>query len=89
MYKAIKRINCNEAHYKFLIFPAQYVRETGIIKDKILVEINGEKVLLNFNLNMKKLYGLSKWFKKYDIQVGDKVIFEKKPKIHLITLEKE
>ncbi len=77
MIEIRKVITENEAWYGFLRIPGEFAKLLPIKKEKLSFIINSEVIELQYQPKYRKVYGLIKYYRKYNIITGTKMLIKK------------
>lgn len=86
--KIVRKLIEVEIRLGFLHIPAGAVDKMPDKSMKIPVVIDGQPRKLTYNAKYKRIFGLTKWYKKCKVKVGDTIILKKEKNIYHLTLSK-
>ncbi len=73
----IRKLIGVEVRLGFLYIPANAIEWMPPQSGKIMVAMPDGLNSLTYNVDYKRIFGLTKWYKKFDSKVGDEVVLEK------------
>jgi hypothetical protein len=78
-----------EIRLGFLSIPSKGVELMPSKNEKIKVNVNGKDILLSYNPEHRRIFGLTSWYRKQNAKPGDLVILTKKNDLYLIVLKNQ
>lgn len=73
-----KNLSDAEIWYGFLRVPARFSKIFPDTKCELSFELNGNKTKLKYRPEYRRIFGLTKWYKKFKVKEGCKIKITKK-----------